>query len=82
MIEFCGVQKDYTVKVKRKKTTITAVKDLSFQVKKGAIVGFLGENGSGKSTTIKMMCGILQPTCGSIRIDGYNPAKDRKLVIP
>lgn len=55
-----------------------AVKDISFNIEKGEIVGYIGPNGAGKSTTIKMLCGILLPTTGNIRVDGLNPFKDRK----
>lgn len=51
---------------------IEAVHDLSFSVKRGEIVGFLGENGAGKSTTMNMLTGCLAPTSGEIRIDGIS----------
>jgi len=50
----------------------TAVDNVSFSVKRGEIFGFLGANGAGKSTTIRMMCGILQPTSGTASIGGYD----------
>ncbi len=49
-----------------------AVNDLSFSVERGEIVGFLGPNGAGKSTTMQMICGVLAPSSGSIRIDGVD----------
>lgn len=58
--------------------TITAVDKISFNIEKGRIVGFIGPNGAGKSTTIKMMVGILAPTSGSVKVNGYDPYKDRK----
>ncbi|MBN3490427.1 ATP-binding cassette domain-containing protein [Acholeplasma equirhinis] len=63
--------------------TVEAVKDISFSVEKGEIVGYIGANGAGKSTTIKMMCGILTPTSGEITVDGYKPydSKQRKHVL-
>lgn len=55
-----------------------AVDDISFSIKKGEIVGYIGSNGAGKSTTIKMMTGILTPTKGECLINGVNPSKERK----
>lgn len=60
-------------------TTITAVKDVSFKINKGEIVGFIGPNGAGKSTTIKMLAGILIPSQGSIEVLGRIPHKSRKI---
>lgn len=58
--------------------TFEAVKDLTFDVPKGEILGFIGPNGAGKSTTIKMLTGILTPTSGFCQINGKIPQKDRK----
>ena len=55
-----------------------AVDNISFHIKKGEIVGYIGANGAGKSTTIKMMTGILTPTSGSITVDGLVPYEKRK----
>ncbi|SQF63292.1 antibiotic transport system ATP-binding protein [Streptococcus pyogenes] len=55
-----------------------AVKDLSFEVPKGQILGFIGANGAGKSTTIKMLTGILKPTSGYCRINGKIPQDNRQ----
>jgi ABC-2 type transport system ATP-binding protein len=52
--------------------TIHAVKDLSFSVKKGEVLGFLGPNGAGKSTTMKMITGFLEPTSGTVSVCGYD----------
>jgi len=52
---------------------VTAVQDVSFEVKRGEIFGLLGPNGSGKSTTIKMLLGLLFPTRGTIRVLGKSP---------
>ena len=49
-----------------------AVKNLSFQVNPGEIYGLLGPNGSGKTTTMRMLLGLLQPTAGSARISGHD----------
>ncbi|MFD1954904.1 ATP-binding cassette domain-containing protein [Paenibacillus thailandensis] len=57
---------------------IEAVKSISFQIPQGEICGYIGENGAGKSTTIKMLTGILMPTSGHIRVNGFIPFKDRE----
>lgn len=58
----------------------TAVNNVSFKINDGEIVGYIGSNGAGKSTTIKMMCGILTPTSGTVKIAGLEPYKKRKTV--
>ncbi len=62
---------------KREYTYIDAVKDVSFEIEKGEIVGYIGPNGAGKSTTIKMLSGILLPTAGNIKVCGLDPFRDR-----
>ncbi|MBE9561837.1 MAG: ATP-binding cassette domain-containing protein [Proteobacteria bacterium] len=52
--------------------SLTAVDNISFQVKKGEVLGFLGPNGAGKSTTMKMITGFLSPTSGTVTVDGYD----------
>jgi len=61
----------------RKHTIVEALKDITFSIGKGEIVGYIGPNGAGKSTTIKVMSGILVPDEGQCSIMGYNPWKDR-----
>ena len=56
----------------RKYEEVRAVDDISFDIDEGEIVGYIGANGAGKSTTIKMMCGILHPTGGSVTVDGMD----------
>jgi ABC-2 type transport system ATP-binding protein len=51
----------------------SAVKDVSFSIEPGELVGFLGPNGAGKTTTLKMLAGLLYPTSGSARVLGYVP---------
>lgn len=58
----------------------TAVNHISFCVPKGQLIGFLGVNGAGKSTTINMMSTLLHPTSGSISICGYDVQKESKIV--
>lgn len=62
----------------REKTRKVAVDDISFHIGKGEIVGYIGSNGAGKSTTIKMMTGILTPTKGTCKVNGVEPCKNRK----
>src|SRR5216110_1930386 len=50
-----------------------AVKDVSFQIAEGELVGFLGPNGAGKTTTLKMLSGLLYPTAGSAKVLGFTP---------
>jgi len=56
--------------------TFTAVDELSFTVQPGEIFGFLGANGAGKSTTIRMLCGLLRPTAGTALVDGIDVSRD------
>ena len=65
---------------KTKQDTVEAVKDVSFEVKKGEIFGLLGPNGAGKSTTILMLTTLLQVTGGEAKILDLDVAKDDKLV--
>lgn len=82
--EFKKVVKDSGLKgsvkslFNRKYDIVKAVDDISFHVPKGEILGFIGANGAGKSTTIKMLTGILTPTSGNIQINGQVPYKNRK----
>ena len=53
-----------------------AVDQLDISIPRGAIYGFIGSNGSGKTTTIRMLCGLLRPTAGEAHILGYDVAAD------
>jgi ABC-2 type transport system ATP-binding protein len=64
------------VKLVKKFGGFTAVDSVSFEVSTGEIYGFLGANGAGKSTTIKMLCGILEPTSGDAMVGGYSIRKN------
>lgn len=59
-------------KLRKEFGLLTAVDDISFEVKKGEVLGFLGPNGAGKSTTMKMITGFLTPTSGSVAVDGFD----------
>lgn len=63
---------------KRQYSEVTAVKDISFAIPEGEICGYIGENGAGKSTTIKMLTGILVPTAGSLSVGGFVPYEERE----
>jgi len=64
----------------RKFGAFTAVDHVSFEVRRGEIFGFLGANGAGKSTTIRMLCGLLKPTSGTAVIDGVDVSRDPEAV--
>ncbi|QOS82522.1 ATP-binding cassette domain-containing protein [Paenibacillus sp. JNUCC31] len=64
--------------VKRDYVTKTAVNNISFNINKGEMVGYIGANGAGKSTTIKMLSGVLVPSSGTVNVAGRIPYKDRK----
>lgn len=53
--------------------SVTAVREVSFVIEPGELVGFLGPNGAGKTTTLKMLAGLLHPTTGTARVLGYVP---------
>jgi ABC-2 type transport system ATP-binding protein len=59
----------------RKYKQINAVKDVSFQIEAGEVVGFLGANGAGKTTTLKMLSGLIHPSTGVVKVAGHIPFK-------
>jgi len=63
--------------VSREYELVHALRDISFRINDGEMVGYIGPNGAGKSTTIKIMCGVLTPDSGSCDIDGRVPWKER-----
>ncbi len=69
MIEIKNVNKTYN-------GTVKAIRNLSLDINDGEIVGFIGLNGAGKTTAIKMMTGILKPDSGTIKINGFDIVKD------
>ncbi|HEU4566750.1 MAG TPA: ATP-binding cassette domain-containing protein [Marmoricola sp.] len=62
----------------RSRSLITAVDDVTVRIERGESVGYIGANGAGKSTTIKMLIGILVPTSGSVRTCGLDPVRERR----
>ncbi|AMA74064.1 ATP-binding cassette domain-containing protein [Aneurinibacillus thermoaerophilus] len=62
----------------RQYKTLRAVDHIDLEIAPGEIVGYIGENGAGKSTTIKMLTGILMPTSGYLRVNGMDPHRDRE----
>lgn len=67
-----------TGRLRRSRTIVRAVDGLTFDIAAGAAIGYIGANGAGKSTTIKMLTGILKATAGSVRTCGLEPMRDRK----
>jgi len=68
MIEVRNLQKQFG--------TVTALRDVSFLAPDGAITGLLGANGAGKSTTLRIACGVLKPGGGEVLVDGISPGGD------
>ena len=80
-----ALNKAFTVRKKREKgrllrekSTVQALKDVSFSIEQGELVGYIGPNGAGKSTTVKILSGILTPDGGSVTVGGRVPWKERK----
>lgn len=74
---------DYSIEVKhltKKFGSFVAVDGISFSVEKGEIFGFIGANGAGKSTTIRMLCGLLRPTSGEASVAGYDVGSHSEIV--
>ncbi len=65
----------------KKYGNLTALNDLNFELESGHIIGLLGPNGSGKTTLIKIICGLLQPTSGSVTVKGNPIGVESKKVI-
>ena len=91
MIEMKGICKTYRVRRReaglgsavkslftREYTAVPALRDMTFTVPDGQILGYIGPNGAGKSTTVKILSGILRPDSGMCRVDGLVPWEDRK----
>lgn len=91
MIEMKGISKTYRVRRReaglgqavkslfsRTYEEVPALRDMTFFIPDGQVVGYIGPNGAGKSTTIKILCGILRPDGGSCTVGGLTPWMDRK----
>ena len=88
MTEFIHVQdlsKRFTVRKKREKGAllrekeeVQALRDVSFEIEQGELIGYIGPNGAGKSTTVKILSGIMTPDGGEVRVGGQVPWRDRK----
>ncbi len=78
IIETRGLGRDFKVRDGVRRRTVVAVDDLSITVEAGEAVGYIGANGAGKSTTIKMLTGILVPTRGEVTTCGLRPVPDRR----
>ncbi len=91
MIEMKGVSKTYRVRRReaglgnavrslfsRAYEEVPALREMTFTIPDGQIVGYIGPNGAGKSTTIKILCGILRPEAGACTVGGITPWADRK----
>lgn len=90
IIDVENLKKDYQINIKKeglkgailnifnpKYEIKNAVKGVSFKIEEGEMVGYIGANGAGKSTTIKMLTGILTPTSGDVLVNGLVPYKNR-----
>lgn len=75
-----GVLGMFKTLLSRKYQVIKAVDNISLKINDGEIIGYIGSNGAGKSTSIKMMCGILTPTSGKVLINGIEPYKKRRVI--
>ena len=79
-----NLRKTFTVRkkgkgfLKREKETVEAIRDLSFSVEQGEMIGYIGPNGAGKSTTVKMLSGILTPDGGTAAVGGRIPWLERR----
>ena len=91
MIQVKGLSKTYRVAakqpgllgtlrhfVRRRSREVVAVRDVSFAIEPGEMVGFLGANGAGKTTTLKMLCGLIHPSGGLVRVAGYEPRRRQR----
>ena len=69
-----------TTALTKKFGSFTAVDNISFDVEKGEIFGFLGANGAGKTTAMRMLCGLIHPTSGEGKVAGYDIQKNSEMI--
>ncbi|MGZ4610800.1 MAG: ABC transporter ATP-binding protein [Actinomycetes bacterium] len=82
IVDAAGLRRDFVVRRKtgrfgRTRDVVTAVEDITFSIAAGECLGYIGANGAGKSTTIKMLMGILVPTAGRVTVCGLEPVTQR-----
>jgi ABC-2 type transport system ATP-binding protein len=84
VVEVRGLRREFVVRrrkpgarLARTRDVVTAVDDVTFDIAPGECLGYIGANGAGKSTTIKMLMGILVPTGGQVRVCGLEPVRER-----
>ena len=82
IVEVADLRRDFVVRrsagrLRRTRDVVAAVDGVSFSITAGECVGYIGANGAGKSTTIKMLTGILVPTSGTVRVCGLDPVRQR-----
>ncbi len=82
IVEVADLRREFVVRrragwLRRTRDVVAAVDGVSFGIAPGECVGYIGANGAGKSTTIKMLTGILVPTSGTVRVCGLEPVRQR-----